>query len=138
MYVNLDTNTLVLILRGSPELMNLLPGWLTSEKPYYEQQPPYAYIESAMLPPNDIFARYVITLTVVLGVDGTDKEFRAAISAMDNAVLAPVDWCLPIKEVGDCLIVGVSKGRSSVRFRHTEKWDLTLSQDYYFDTTTVK
>lgn len=44
-----------------------------------------------MLPPNDIFARYVITLTVVSGVDGTDKEFRAAISAMDNAVLAPVD-----------------------------------------------
>jgi hypothetical protein len=140
MYVNLDLNSLVLLLRDRAELVNLLPGWLTAEKPYYEQQTPYAYLESISLPanPNSVNARHIITLTVVMGSDGTDREFKEIITVFDNLVMSTVDWCLPIKQVWEVRILGVSKWQSHQKFRYSEKWNLNLSQDYYFDVVTVK
>lgn len=138
MYVNLNINDLVLLLRDSTELTSLLSGWITAEKPYYEQEPPYAYIEEVVLPASNIFVRHVISVFVVMWNEWTDKEFKEIINAFDNALLAPIDWCLPIKEVGDVILTDVSKWRSTQKFRYTEKWNLVLMQDYYFDTSTVK
>ncbi|HPC34031.1 MAG TPA: hypothetical protein PLP73_00035 [Candidatus Absconditabacterales bacterium] len=120
------------------ELFDILKGGITAEKPYYEQTPPYAYIESISLPQNNIFMRYVISVYIILGADGTDKEFRNIITLFDNLLLPPIDGCLNIKEVGDVKILDITKGYADVKTRYSSKGNLILRQDYYFDTSIVK
>ena len=52
--------------------------------------------------------------------------------------MSTVDWCLPIIQVWEVRILGVSKWQSHQKFRYSEKWNLNLNQDYYFDVVTVK
>jgi len=141
MYTNLDLNSLVLLLRGmieNTELFDILKWGITAEKPYYEQTPPYAYIESISLPQNNIFMRYVISVYIILWADWTDKEFRNIITLFDNLLLPPIDWCLNIKEVWDVKILDITKWYADVKTRYSSKWNLILRQDYYFDTSIVK
>lgn len=137
MYVNLDLNSLVVLLRSDATLMSLITS-LTADRPYYEKETPYAYLESTSLAPMWIVMRNIVTLIVVLWEDGTDKEFKEIVSAFDNAVMPQVDWCLPIKKIWDVQVVDVSKWPSTQKYRYSEsKWSLNVRQDYYFDVATV-
>lgn len=137
MYVNLDLNSLVVLLRSDATLMSLITS-LTADRPYYEKETPYAYLESTSLAPMWIVMRNIVTLVVVLWEDGTDKEFKEIVSAFDNAVMPQVDWCLPIKKIWDVQVVDVSKWPSTQKYRYSEsKWSLNVRQDYYFDVATV-
>lgn len=137
MYVNLDLNSLVVLLRSDATLMSLITS-LTADRPYYEKETPYAYLESTSLAPMWIVMRNIVTLIVVLWEDGTDKEFKEIVSAFDNAVMPQIDWCLPIKKIWDVQVVDVSKWPSTQKYRYSEsKWSLNVRQDYYFDVTTV-
>lgn len=137
MYVNFNINDLVLLLRSNAWLMSLLVGWLTAEKPYYETETPSCYIEVSSLQMDNISQRHIVTFTMVLWQTWNDKEFKEIVTEIDNALLPQIDWCLPIKKVGDVDIVNISKWYSSQKFRYSEKWNLNLKQDYYFDVTTV-
>lgn len=135
--MNLDLNSLVLLLRSDATLMSLITS-LTADRPYYEKETPYAYLESTSLAPIWIVMRNIVTLVVVLWEDGTDKEFKQIVSAFDNAVMPQVDWCLPIKKIWDVQVVDVSKWPSTQKYRYSEsKWSLNVRQDYYFDVATV-
>lgn len=135
--MNLDLNSLVVLLRSDATLMSLLTS-LTADRPYYEKETPYAYLEATSLAPIWIVHRNIVTLIVVLWEDWTDKEFKQIVSAFDNAVMAQIDWCLPIKKIWDVQVVDVSKWPSTQKYRYSEsKWSLNLRQDYYFDVTTV-
>lgn len=136
-YVNFDLNSLVVLLRADETLMSLITS-LTADRPYYEKETPYAYLESQSIAPVGIILRNVVSLRVVLWEDWTDKDFKDIVTAFDNAVLPPIDWCLPIKKVGDVQIIDVSKWPSTQKYRYSEsKWSLNLTQDYYFDVATV-
>jgi len=136
-YVNFDLNSLVVLLRADETLMSLITS-LTADRPYYEKETPYAYLESTAIAPVWILLRNVVTLVVVLWEDGTDKEFKQIVTAFDNAVMPPIDWCLPIKKIWDAQVIDVSKWPSTQKYRYSEsKGSLNVRQDYYFDVATI-
>ena len=140
MYVNFDINSLVLELRASSALMKLLHGWLTADKPYYEiDEIPYCYVEENALPVSNIISRrHIVSFTIVLWKDGIDREFKTVLSMLDNTILPDTEWCLPIKKIGDVVVTNVSKWFATQKVRFTDKGNLAMRQDYYFDVVIVE
>lgn len=133
----LDINSLVLLLRNDTVLMDKI-NWLFAWKPFNELVAPYVYIESrseAIV--NQISQRDIISFSVVLGSTWTNREFIEIIKIIDNILLAPVWDCCPLSKIWETFVSNVNKWYQQTQKQYTDKWNLYLIQDYYFDTIIV-